>query len=139
MGTLRRISAGSSTLPKAMAAERITVPVNRQITEGRERTTVPTASTPSDATSRRALPHRWEARATSGEVAAKVSSGRVLSSPPQLDVRPLPRSISGSSVPTPVRVVRRFAATRQIATTSPTDTAGPAGSVRPTAVGQGPE
>lgn len=112
-----------------MAAERITVPANRQTTEGRERTTVPTASTPSAATSRCALPNRWEARATRGDVAANVSSGRVLSSPPQLDVRPLPCSISGSSAPTPVRVVRRFAATRQMATTSPTDRAGRAGSV----------
>ncbi len=124
-GTLRRIRAGSSTLPNAMAAERITVPANRQNTEGSDRITVPAASTARAATSSRAVPNRCEARATRGDVAANVSSGRVLSSPPQLEVRPLPCSIAGSSVPTPVRLTRRFAATRQIATTSPIDTALP--------------
>ncbi|GAA0701503.1 hypothetical protein GCM10009548_88080 [Streptomyces malaysiensis subsp. malaysiensis] len=111
-------------MPTAIATERITVPTNRQASEGRDRITVPAASTARAATRRRVVPNRCEVRPTKGEVTANTNSGRVLSTPPSDAVNPVSCSMAGSSVPTPVKVARRLAATKRIAIRRPTERAG---------------
>lgn len=117
-GTVFLTSERSSTLPHAIAAAMITVPANKVSTPDSERGTIPTISTSKAIHKTRSVPWRCALLPTSGDVAAKASSGKALSSPAAGLDKPVSCSTIGSTEPTPVSGARSFAATNEIPTRS---------------------
>ena len=108
-----------STLQTAIPAPASAVPTQSQGSPGRDRTTTPAASTDSARNTVRSMPNRRTGPDTTGETAANASSGRALSRPRTVLLRPVSVPMSSSTGPTAVSGVRMQTAATSTAAVPP--------------------
>jgi hypothetical protein len=108
----RLTTAGSSTLITAIAVPMIMVPPQSQAGPAIERRPTPAASRTRAINRVRSIPQRTVTPCTTGEIAAKASSGTAASRPSPGADSPVSRPIRSSTGPTEVSAGRMPVATR---------------------------
>src|SRR5689334_21777288 len=104
---------GTKTLPTAIDAPMTRVPIHSPAAPVEERATLLTASTTSEISTVRSIPKRRDARWTSGDAAAKASSGSAARRPWAASPSPSSAPIRGRTGPTAVSAGRKHRATRK--------------------------
>ena len=111
VGRLRLASAGSNTLPIAIAAPITIVPANNSTAEGStERNIMPATSNTIEPTSTFSIPKRRASRAANGENSANASMGKAATSPINEPDTPKSSRIKPTTGPTATIGVRKLAA-----------------------------
>src|SRR3954447_7370477 len=131
VGASRLTSAGSRTLPAAIATPSIAVPRNAAQVVPVTRRRIPASRRTSAPASVRSIPIRRASGPASGDAPAKASTGSVVSSPTAALDRPRSARMSDTIGPTAVIDARRLIETSAMPATTRNDPDGAAVRVRP--------